>query len=517
MSQRLLRLVIASGAAILLAGVVVVAEAVPAAAADITTACTGTTNGSTFTLTADCTTTEPLTVPDGITLDGGGFTISATDAGVAQWNGGIVSNAGTSMHIKNVTITGPAGGFQGQCGTVMYGIYFLDASGTVDNVTVDHIFQQQLPNSPSCPTGRSIRAESTGAAQTVTITNTAVMDYQKTGFEARGSAMTMNVSGSTAGPPHPLVGFIAQNGITYVGASGTIANNPEIWGSGDQVPDCCPSGGGNTDGTAILLFGAHDVTVDHNTIVGPGTDRPDLVGTDIGVAVVAESTGVIVSFNQIGRTAPDGTNDPTGFGVFVEGPGALVARVGEGTRQTADGSSEATLICNTFTGWNHNIVGAIQIDCTALPNGAECVTYSASAPNVEGGMLDAERQFVPPAEPLTWEITEGSLPPGLTMTSDGTITGTPTQAGSFPFTVRVTDSGDPALTATTDLSITIAPGCATTTPGGAVAGGAVTRAEGLARTGGSSAPLFTTGVVSLMTGAALVLVANRRRYRARSR
>jgi hypothetical protein len=503
-------------AALSLVGFVVDVGAGPAGAADITATCTGTLDAptNTFTLTADCgPVTAPLTVPDGMTIDGGGHTISATDAGGPQWNGGIVTNAGASMNIKNVTITGPATGFQGQCGTVMYGLYFLDASGTVDNVTVDHIFQKQLANSPSCPTGRSIRAEASpgAAAQTVDITNTTVMDYQKTGFEARGSAMTLNVSGSTAGPPHPLVGFIAQNGMTYVGASGRIANNPAIWGSGDQVPDCCTSGGGNTDGTAILLVGAHGVTVDHNTIVGPGSDQPDLVGTDIGVAVVGGSTDIRVSFNQIGRSKPDGTDDPTGFGVFVERAGFPAARIGEGSpRDVVEVGSEATLICNTFSGWNHNIVGAIQIDCTPLPNGSECASYSANAPNVEGGTLDANGAFVPPVDPITWEVLSGSLPPGLTMAADGTITGTPTQSGTFTFTVQATDSSDPPLTATTDLSITIEPDCTPPTdPASDVAPEAVSE-NGLPRTGSSTTPLFV-GLLMVAAGAALVRFANRRR------
>ena len=62
MLQRLSRLVVASGAALLFAGVIVVAEAVPAAAADITT-CPGTLNGSTYTLNDNCVTTASLTVP----------------------------------------------------------------------------------------------------------------------------------------------------------------------------------------------------------------------------------------------------------------------------------------------------------------------------------------------------------------------------------------------------------------------------------------------------------------------
>jgi hypothetical protein len=390
--------------------------------------CTGDLTGTTFTLTAACSTTAPIAVPGTITtVDGGGFTITATDAGGAQWNGGIMTNAspGQSMTIQNLTISGPATGFQ-LCTistNVLYGIWFNDASGSVNNVTVQHIFQQQNGAFGSCQTGRAIRADAVTAARTVTITNTTVEDYQKSGFEARdlGASMTMDVSTSTAGPPHPLTGLIAQNAVSMVGASGTIANNTII-GSGDQMPGV----GGSTDGTGVLLFGANNVTVDHNTITG--------AGTDIGVAVAADSTNITISFNTVGRTAPD-SPDPTGHGIDVDHPG-----------------SNATLICNTFSGWNTNIVGAVQISCTPLPDGTQCEPYPASTLTVEGGTA-----------PYTWSVVPGAgtLPPGLSLSTDGTITGTPTEAGTFEFTVQVTDSTtDTPLMATQAESITIAPNCA---------------------------------------------------------
>src|SRR5262245_61906142 len=296
--------------------------------------CVGDLTGSTFTLTAPCATTAPILVPGAITtVDGGGFTISATDSGGAQWNGGILTNesAGQTMNIQNLTVSGPAAGFQ-LCTistNVLYGIWFNDASGAVSNVTVEHIFQFQNGAFGSCQTGRAIRADGQSAARTVTITNTVVTDYQKSGFEARGS-MTMNVSGSTAGPPHPLAGLIGQNAVSIVGASGTIANNTII-GSGDQQA----GPGGGADGTAVLLFGANNDTVDHNTITG--------AGTDIGVAVVNGSTGIVISFNAVGRTAPDAP-DPTGIGIAVDPGGARVAADGVVPLQ---GGSSATLICNT--------------------------------------------------------------------------------------------------------------------------------------------------------------------------
>ena len=58
-----------------------VANAAPIPGGDITAVCAGTTNGTTFTLTADCgEVTTSLTVPATITtVDGGGHIISATD------------------------------------------------------------------------------------------------------------------------------------------------------------------------------------------------------------------------------------------------------------------------------------------------------------------------------------------------------------------------------------------------------------------------------------------------------
>ena len=47
--------------------------------------------------------------------------------------------------------------------------------------------------------------------------------------------------------------------------------------------------------------------------------------------------------------------------------------------------------------------------------------------------------------PLSWTVTAGTLPPGLTLNPDGTLNGTPTAARSTPFafTVTVTDSSTP--------------------------------------------------------------------------
>jgi hypothetical protein len=55
---------------------------------------------------------------------------------------------------------------------------------------------------------------------------------------------------------------------------------------------------------------------------------------------------------------------------------------------------------------------------------------------------------------LTWSVTGGSLPPGLSLLPTGTLVGTPTTAGTYAFTVRVADA---SATATAKLTLVVNP------------------------------------------------------------
>jgi hypothetical protein len=89
--------------------------------------------------------------------------------------------------------------------------------------------------------------------------------------------------------------------------------------------------------------------------------------------------------------------------------------------------------------------------------------------------------------PYTWSVSAGTLPAGITLTaSTGVLAGSPTTAGTFSFTVKVTDAS--SQTATKATSITIAGGAlAITVP-------ASTALPGAAPSGTTSAPLGTVTV-----------------------
>jgi len=56
--------------------------------------------------------------------------------------------------------------------------------------------------------------------------------------------------------------------------------------------------------------------------------------------------------------------------------------------------------------------------------------------------------------PYSWSVVSGTLPPNVSLTSNGILSGTPTAAGAFTFVVRVRDSQSPTA-AQTDKSFTL--------------------------------------------------------------
>ena len=89
----------------------------------------------------------------------------------------------------------------------------------------------------------------------------------------------------------------------------------------------------------------------------------------------------------------------------------------------------------------------LSITTTSLPGGTTGSAYNAPLSAI-GGVY-----------PYSWSISSGSLPSGLQLNSStGSISGTPLVAGSFPFTVQLTDGENPPASTTASLGITIAQG-----------------------------------------------------------
>jgi Putative Ig domain len=85
----------------------------------------------------------------------------------------------------------------------------------------------------------------------------------------------------------------------------------------------------------------------------------------------------------------------------------------------------------------------LVITTTALGSGAVGTAFNSTL-NSTGGVA-----------PVSWSLTMGALPAGLSMSASGGISGTPTTAGSASFTATVTDSASPPRTTSQSLTLMI--------------------------------------------------------------
>ncbi len=84
----------------------------------------------------------------------------------------------------------------------------------------------------------------------------------------------------------------------------------------------------------------------------------------------------------------------------------------------------------------------LTITTESLPDGTMGAPYNAT-----------QLQTFGEQGPVTWTVSVGNEPPGLTLSAGGLLAGTPSTNGAFPFTVEATDG---ASTATRAYTVTIA-------------------------------------------------------------
>lgn len=242
---------------------------------EATTNCTFTTVGSTMTLDGNCTTDATILVPNGFTLDGAGFTITAVDPSGGHFVGAVVANAGSVAHVEHLTIT--TSGLANVCdagANRLRGIMFEGASGTITHNTVLNINQ----GASGCQEGNAIEVRNfplVPNTQHVTIFGNKIEGYQKTGIVANGD-VDVEINNNQLSASATQANLAANSIQLGFGAKGLVHNNNV---DGNQW--CGPS---DYVATAILVYlGGDGIEVSHNNVRG---------NSDVGLYLWADNAVV---------------------------------------------------------------------------------------------------------------------------------------------------------------------------------------------------------------------------------
>ena len=295
------------------------------------------------------------------------------------------------------------------------------------------------------------------------------------------SAVDLSQITTIPGGTHPrLIAMTSDGSLAYVAVQGsgtTSQGNVLVINTvSNTVAATIPTGLGtgavaaSPDGQSVYAtnMGSNDVSVistETNTVTAtiPVETQPYQVaftpdGTRAYIANGASSTVSVIdtATRTVVSTIPVGTA-PAAVRVTANSQTAYVGNQGSNT--------VSVIALDTFP----------AITTTILADGTVAGAYSAT------GMATGR-----PAPTQT--VASGTFPPGLTLHADGSITGTPTESGTFTFTVTATSSvsGIPSM-AERMLTITIAPAQAA-------------RASTLAATGGDTFTVIGMGALFILMG-----------------
>lgn len=172
-----------------------------------------------------------------------------------------------------------------------------------------------------------------------------------------------------------------------------------------------------------------------------GTPGNGTVGTAYTATLTAAGGTAPLTLSLAGGTLPPGLTFDPATGVI------------SGTPTTAGGYNftvqltDASSVPNTVTAAETVVISPVppSLATSSLPGGTVGVAYSATI-GVTGGTA-----------PYGCTIASGTLPAGLILGSNCTVSGTPTAAGTTTFSVTAADSSNPQLTSTGPETIVIAP------------------------------------------------------------
>jgi hypothetical protein len=223
-------------------------------------------------------------------------------------------------------------------------------------------------------------------------------------------------------------------GVTLSGTTGVLSGTPTAAGTFSPAITVTDANGGKATGNFSVTI-AQPLGISPNTITNPEQGAPYTTTL----------------------TASGGTGTPT-WSITGNLPAGLTFNSGviSGTTSASGGSYPITVKITDTIGASASLPYTITI--TPAPT-VGATTLSAAT--INRPITSTQLSATGGSGSYTWAATSG-LPAGVTLSTTGLLSGTPTAAGSFTITVKVTDSAGGAGTSNVALTVNPAPAITST-------------------------------------------------------
>ena len=258
----------------------------------------------------------------------------------------------------------------------------------------------------------------------------------------------------------------------------------------------------------LVAGGTYTFTVTAVNATGTGPASPQSNGVvpyDVPAAPSITAATAGDSRVTLTWTTPASNGSPiTGYvvtpyvGASAQTP---VAFAGAGVTQTLTGLVAGTAYTFKVAAQNAAGTGPQSAASTAVtPNANPTLTFTAPPAGEVGIAYSSQLPVNGGTAPFAWTVTVGTLPAGLSLSSSGLLAGSPTSAGSFTYTVQVTDANGQSASRSVTQVIAAAPSLAFTPAVGEVD---VPYSQQPTLSGGTSPIAWTLTAGSLPAGVTL--------------
>ena len=263
-------------------------------------------------------------------------------------------------------------------------------------------------------------------------------------------SQSLQATGGTAPYQWSISSGHLPAGLTLTRATGAITGTPST--AGTAIFTVTASDSSNPVQTASVLM---------SVLVNPAQSTLANV-TPLSILVPASASGTVgsaftKSLGVSGGTSPYTWSIQSGSlpaGLSLSASGIIAGTPASGsngsysvTVSVADAESPAQIGSSTMA----ITIAAAPVTVTPLS-----IVSSTLASGTTGTSYSQTLQASGGTTSYSWSVASGSLPAGLTLSSGGTISGTPTTSGNSTFTAQVIDSSSPAQTQSASLSIAVA-------------------------------------------------------------